>query len=156
AYLNGGLAALPLAVLCKLPEGRRLPQALREVVRAIEKRLGKEASHAEALRLLKAAGTLALMRVPKSKVEAIFEGVGLMSQLAAYDEAILEGVVKGKIEGKIEGMRDVLLLLGGRRFGQADDAVRSELTSIHDLDRLDRLTGALLTAGSWRELLETA
>ncbi|MGL4462127.1 MAG: hypothetical protein ACRC1K_08230, partial [Planctomycetia bacterium] len=156
AYLNGGLAALPLAVLCKLPEGRRLPQALREVVRAIEKRLGKEASHAEALRLLKAAGTLALMRVPKSKMEAIFEGVGLMSQLAAYDEAILEGVVKGKIEGKIEGMRDVLLLLGGRRFGQADDAVRSELTSIHDLDRLDRLTGALLTAGSWRELLETA
>ncbi|MGL5094840.1 MAG: hypothetical protein ACRDD1_04590, partial [Planctomycetia bacterium] len=135
----------------------------REVVRAIEKRLGKEASHAEALRLLKAAGTLALMRVPKSKMEAIFEGVGLMSQLAAYDEAILEGETKGRIKGKIEGAiegeirgrREVLLQLGGWRFGTADADVEAELAAIRDLGRLDRLTKAFSTVGSWRELLET-
>ncbi|MGL4464541.1 MAG: Rpn family recombination-promoting nuclease/putative transposase [Planctomycetia bacterium] len=159
AFLNGGLAALPLAVLCKMPEGQPLPEALREVVRAIERRLGKETSQAQAMRLLKAVSTLTLLRVPKSEMKTIFEGIETMTGMVAYDEAILEGETKGRIKGKIEGeikaRRDVLLQLGETRFGQADDAVQAELAAIQDLDRLGRLTGALLTANSWRELLAT-
>ncbi|MGL4464824.1 MAG: hypothetical protein ACRC1K_21940 [Planctomycetia bacterium] len=115
----------------------------------------RAASQAEAMRLLKAASTLTLLRVPKSEMETIFEGIETMTGMVAYDEAILEGVVKGKIEGKIEGKRDVLLQLGKTRFGEADAAVQAELAEISDLDRLGRLTGALLTANSWAELLAT-
>ncbi|MGL5097270.1 MAG: hypothetical protein ACRDD1_16915, partial [Planctomycetia bacterium] len=124
--LVGGLSLLPLAVLCRMPDDKPLPMALRDVVRAIEKRLGLEASHADALRLLKATSTLALMRAPKSKMGAIFEGVGLMSQLAAYDEAILEGETRGEMKGR----REVLRRQGSRSFGAPDEAAEAELASI--------------------------
>ncbi|MGL4464208.1 MAG: hypothetical protein ACRDD1_16770 [Planctomycetia bacterium] len=142
-----------------MPDDRPLPEALREVVRAIEKRLGKEASQPEAMRLLKAASTLTLLRASKSEVEAIFQGVGEMSQLTAYDEAILEGetkgLLKGEIKGEIKGRRDVLRRQGSRCYGAADAAVEMELASIDDLERLDRMIDALWTAGSWQEILAT-
>ena len=73
-------------------------------------------------------------------------------ELTAYDEATEEGEIRGEIKG-----RNLLLLrLGRRQFGALDASTEAELTSIRDLDRLDRLGDAISTAKSWQELLETA
>jgi predicted transposase YdaD len=147
AYLNGGLAALPLATLCQMPADKPLPEALRGVVHEIQQRLTKEASDAEGARLMTAAHILTGLRVRKSDLASIYRGVGLMSESTAYDEAIEEG--------GILLLQSVLLLQGRKRFGPPDDAYELELNSIHDLDRLKRLTTEVLTAKSWSELLAT-
>jgi transcription termination factor NusB len=48
-----------------------------------------------------------------------------------------------------------LLRLGRRQFGELDASIESELKSIRDLERLERLADAILTAKSWPELLAT-
>lgn len=146
-YLRAGIAALPLATLCQMPAGQPLPIALREVVREIERRLGKEAEHAEAMRLMTAAFILTQLRVPKRDLASIYKGVGLMSELTAYDEAVEEGAIKTS--------HNILLRQGRKRFGEPDAATEAALTAISDLDRLGRMTDAILTASSWEELLET-
>jgi len=162
-YLHAGLAALPLATLCQMPTGQPLPAALREVVREIERRLGKEATHAEAIRLMTAAYILTGLRVKKNDLATIYRGVGLMTESTAYDEAIEEGLIRGRSEGRTEGRSEgelarshrLLLRLGRRQFGVPDLSTEAELTSIRDLDHLERLADAILTANSWKELLST-
>jgi hypothetical protein len=148
AYLRGGVAALPLATLCQMPASQPLLEALREVVRAIEQRLGQEASPTEAARLMTATHVLTGLRVKKPDLASIYQGVGLMSELAAYDEAVEDGEIKGR--------HWVLLRLGQQRFGPPEPNMELELKSIRDLDRLGRLTAAILTVKSWPELLATS
>ncbi|HEV3384773.1 MAG TPA: hypothetical protein VG097_08150, partial [Gemmata sp.] len=66
----------------------------------------------------------------------------------AYDEAIEEGEIKRS--------HRFLLRQGEKQFGPLDASTEVELKSIRDLDRLDRLADAILTAKNWRELLATA
>ncbi|MGH7135497.1 MAG: hypothetical protein ACREHD_07135, partial [Pirellulales bacterium] len=47
-FLHGGLGLLPLATLCRMPEDKPLAEALREVVREIDRRLIQECEHAQA------------------------------------------------------------------------------------------------------------
>ena len=44
---------------------------------------------------------------------------------------------------------------GCRQFGDPDETIEAEIMAIRDLDRLDRLADAILTAKSWPELLAT-
>jgi Domain of unknown function (DUF4351) len=66
-----------------------------------------------------------------------------MSESTAYDEWIEQGAQR------------LLLRLARTKFGALDPAVESKLKSICDLDRLERLAVAMLTAKSWQELLAT-
>jgi hypothetical protein len=150
-YLHAGVGALPLAPLCAMPAGKPVPEALREVVHEIDRRLAKEVSHGEAVRLMTAAYILTGLRVKKGELSSIYRGIGLMHESTAYDEIIEEG----ELRGEIKRSHRMLLLQGGERFGQPDAAVESEVTAIRDLDRLDRLAHAVLTASSWQELLAT-
>lgn len=70
-----------------------------------------------------------------------------MTESTAYDEAVEEGELK----------RSYLLLLrqARTRFGAPEPELEIELKSIRDLDRLERLADAILTAKSWAELLAT-
>jgi predicted transposase YdaD len=147
SYLRAGLAALPLATLCQLPAERPLPDALWEVVREIERRLRAEANHGEAIRLMAAAYILTGLRVKKGELASIYKGIGLMQESTAYDE-ILE-------EGEVKRSHRLLLRQGHQRFGPPDAAIEGELTAIRDLDRLERMADAILTASSWQELLAT-
>jgi hypothetical protein len=70
-----------------------------------------------------------------------------MQESTAYDE-IME-------EGEIKRSHRVILLLGRDRLGAPVPDVEGDLTVIRDLDRLERLTRAVLTANSWQELLAT-
>ncbi len=65
-----------------------------------------------------------------------------MYESTAYDD-----------EGRAEDVHRLLLRLGRKRFGSADLSIESALTSIQDLERLERMAEALLTVNSWQELL---
>lgn len=149
--LQAGPAALPLATLCRMPTGQQLPDALRDVVLEIQRRLGRETSHAESMRLMTAAYILTGLRVRKTDLDSIYRGVGPMTESTAYDEAVEEG----ELRGKISNSHTLLLRQGRRQFGLADEATESELKSIRDLERLERLADAILSAKSWAELLAT-
>jgi hypothetical protein len=70
-----------------------------------------------------------------------------MHESTAYDMAVEEG--------RIEATHRVLLTLGRRLLGRPDPSVESALTSIQDVERLERITEAILTVKSWEELLST-
>jgi hypothetical protein len=63
---------------------------------------------------------------------------------------------EGKAEGKIETLREVLLRVGCKRFGEADAAILQLLPTITDIDRLIRMCDAILEAQSWSELVNVA
>jgi len=151
AFLHGGLGLLPLATLCRMPEDKPLPEALREVVREIDRRLAEEADHAQGVRLMTAAFILIGMRVQKEDLANIYDGVRIMHESTAYDVILDEG----RLEGEIRASHRMLLRQGRKRFGPSDAATESALTSIQDLDRLERMADAVLTVNSWQELLAT-
>jgi hypothetical protein len=146
-YLGGGVSLLPLATLCRLPPGRPVAIALRDVVQEIERRLAEECEHAEAARIMTAAFVLAGLRVDRKELGPIFDGVKIMHESSAYD-LILE-------EGGVREAQRIILRLGKRRFGNPDEATIKELSSIKDLDRLERLTDEILGASNWNELIAT-
>jgi hypothetical protein len=146
-FLHGGLGLLPLATLCRMPEDKPLAQALREVVREIDQRLVQECEHAQAVRLMTAAFILTGLRVKKVELAKIYEGVRVMHESTAYDMAVEEGEVRH--------CHRVLLQLGRKLLGSPDPSIESALTSIQDVERLDRMIGAILAVKSWQELLST-
>jgi len=154
-FLKGGLGLLPLAPLCKLPKGKPLTEALRDVVREIDRRLAAETNHAEAVKLMTGAYILTGARVPKDSLGAIYDGVKIMHESNAYDMILDEGRSEGRSEGLVEGEIRLLLRLGRKRFGRPNPKIKAALAAIKDTDRLERLGDAILTAKSWNELLAT-
>ncbi len=146
-FLHGGFGLLPLAPLCQMDADRPLEDSLREVVQEIDRRLANECEHAKAVRLMTAAFILSGLRVPLDSLEPIFEGVRLMHETMAWDYYLEEGARRGTVR--------VLLRLGQKRLGAPDEATVLTLNKIRDLDRLERLSDAILTATSWQELLAT-
>jgi hypothetical protein len=143
-YLNAGLGITPLAVLGALPDNVQEIDALREVVEKIEARLLAETTPENAARLLKAAYNLTILRVPRQNRGDIFRGVGIMK--TGYDELVEEGVKQ---------TQKILLRLGRRQIGVPTTEVEASIKSINDLDRLERMTEAVLNAKDWQELLQT-
>jgi hypothetical protein len=66
-------------------------------------------------------------------------------------QAILD---EGRQEGEVRGAQRILLHQGRRLLGEPDEATRSALTALTDLDRLSRLAERLLKVSSWEELLQ--
>ena len=62
-------------------------------------------------------------------------------------------IEEGRQEGRAGEARRIILRLGGIRFGEAGDAVRSRLEAISDLEQLGQLGERLLIASSWDQLL---
>jgi hypothetical protein len=146
-FLVGGLGTLPLATLGRLPEGLSVEDALPEIIRRMEERLTREAAPADAARLLTAAWVLTGLRVSRALAQKLYEGVRAMEESVTY-QMIVE-------EGEIKALQRTLLRQGLKRFGPPDEATRSALTGIGDLERLGRMTDRLLDVGSWAELLST-
>ncbi|HQU44906.1 MAG TPA: hypothetical protein PK867_18975, partial [Pirellulales bacterium] len=146
-FLHGGLGLLPLATLCRMPEDKPVAEALREVVREIDRRLIQECEHPQAVRLMTAAFILTGLRAKKENLASIYQEVRVMHESTAYDEAVEEG--------RIEASQRFLLKLGRKLLGPPDSSVESALTSIQDVERLERMVEAILTVKSWDELLST-
>jgi hypothetical protein len=146
-FLHGGVTLLPLATLCQLPADQPLTDALRNVVCEIDRRLSGECEHAQAARLMTAAFILTGLRVGRDALAPIYDGVRIMHESSAFELIEEEGFIKGE--------QHMLLRQGRKRLGPPDEASVASLKAIKDLDRLERLGDAVLTAGSWQELLAT-
>jgi hypothetical protein len=71
----------------------------------------------------------------------------LVRDSSAYEEFEENGAIR-------EAQR-IIIRVGQKRLGIADEATTAALKAIIDLDRLERLADAVLSAASWRELLAT-
>lgn len=63
-----------------------------------------------------------------------------MHESTAYDMAIEEGEVRRS--------HQILMLQGARQFGAPDSATEESIRAIQDLERLERMSVAVLTAKS--------
>ena len=147
SFLTGRLGLLPLAVLGKLPAHRSIEDAAQEVIQRIETRLPAELPRERAAVLMRATAILASMRIKKNDLSRLFQGVGLMGEVAASDYFTEQG--------EIRRLQKTLIKLGRRRFGHADEPSEAVLQSIVDLDRLERLEEAVFMVNSWQELINT-
>lgn len=146
-FLTGGLALLPLAPLCQLPDDVPLEQSVRDVVHQIDQRLAAEAPYDRAVKLMTATFVLAGLRMEKEALDHIFQGVKVMHESSAFD--LYEE------KGEIKASQRMLLRMGRNRFGPPDATTEAALRAIKSLDRLERMADAVLTANSWTEFLAT-
>jgi hypothetical protein len=58
-------------------------------------------------------------------------------------------------EGQVKATRENILVFGEERLGPCDEAVRSQLANVTDLDRLKRMIRRAAKAASWQEILDT-
>lgn len=58
-------------------------------------------------------------------------------------------------EGQMKHARKTILILGEDRFGSADESIKSQLSNITDLDRLERMILRTIEAADWQEILAT-
>ena len=64
-------------------------------------------------------------------------------------------VIEGQEKGQQKATREDILVVGEERLGPPDEAVRVQLASITDLQRLKRMVRRAAKAASWQEILET-
>lgn len=69
-------------------------------------------------------------------------------------QGITQGISQGITQGLSQGERQLLLLLGGQKFGAPSATVRSAINAITDPATLERLAPRLSIAGSWDDLLD--
>lgn len=147
ALLSSGLGALPLAPLCRLPEGLSLEEGMRWVVTRVLERLDEAGEPALVQRLFKAAFVLSTLRLDREQLRSLVKGLRIMGEHNIFEELV--------DEFRAEGVQRVLLHLGRKKCGEPDEATRLALAGITDLDRLDRLSERVLEVASWQELLQT-
>ncbi len=147
-FLHGQIELIPLATLCALPDDISPAEAMRKIIHEIDKRLSTECDHAVGMRLMTAAHVLVGLRIPRKKLDFVFEGVNVMfTEPAAIDEYMEEGAIRGS--------QRTILRQARHRLGPPSEENIAELKAIQDADRLDRLADAVLIASSWQELLAT-
>ena len=142
--VRGPLSVAPFAPIADAPKS-----AVPEILRTLEARFFQEAPQGEAKELLTATGVLLGLRYPRNVVREFVKGLGRMKESSFY-QMVLE---EGKAEGKAEEARNLILLLGGKRFGAPSAAVIAALNNVPDPERLETLAARLLEVESWEELL---
>ncbi len=143
-WLNAGLGLMPLAVLGKAPAGTTREKYLPKVVGQIADRAARDFP-AEASELLMSAFLLAGMHNDRTIIRAIFRGVLTMRDNVAY-QMILE-------EGAVDRAHHMISLLATSKFGEPTERQSAKLSTIEDLDRLDRLAVRVLKVATWDALL---
>jgi hypothetical protein len=100
---------------------------------------------------MRAAVILASTRVDKNDLSRLFQGVSLMSEMAASDYF----TEQGELQGKIKECRKLVIALGRTKFGHVDQTIEAVLNSSADIDRLERMAEAIFRANTWQDLLNT-
>jgi hypothetical protein len=134
-------------MLGRLPEGLSVEDGLAAVAQRVAERLINEAAGERAKKLLTDALLLTGLRVLRDVAVRIFRGVRMMEESDTY-LMILE-------QGQEQATRDGILVIGEERFGRVDEAVRSQLANVTDLERLRRMQRRAVKAADWQEILET-
>jgi hypothetical protein len=143
--LAGGLGAAPLAMLGRLPEGVELVEGLTGVAQRLMERLNRETTPDRARKLMTAAWVLTGLRLRRDVALQVFRGVPAMEESDTY-MAIID-------TGREREARRIILRQGEKRFGPPSEEVRTRVQAIADIERLEQLLDAILTATSWSDLL---
>jgi predicted transposase YdaD len=143
--LAGGLGTLPLAPISAVTE-RELPA----IIRRMDERLRRARARGLAESLWSATYILMGLRYSRELARQLLRGVRSMRESVTY-QAILE---EGEAKGAVAQTKKLLLLQGSSRFGSPDARTRAALKDLEDLERLEDLSVRLLTASSWRDLVE--
>jgi predicted transposase YdaD len=142
--LSGGVGPLALAPISAVSEGE-----VKGVIRRMKSRLTGPKALRRARDIMASAYVLLGLRYSDEIAHALFEEVVGMEESATY-QAIVR---KGREMGLTEEARQVLLMLGERRFGTPDAATRAAINATSDLPQLHELLVRLMTAASWQELV---
>ena len=138
--LAADLGVVPLAVLGRLPADLSVEQGLAAVAQQLVTRILSDAPPDRARKLLTDALLLAGLRIRREVATKIFRGVRVLEESDTYLMIVDIGQEKA--------MRRIILLLGEKRFGPPDEAVKAELSNITDLDQLTQLALRASEAGS--------
>jgi hypothetical protein len=88
---------------------------------------------------------LASLRVPRDRVNLIFEGATIMHETVAWDEIVEEAILNDQIQ--------TILVQGRQLFGDPNPKTEAAILSIRDAQRTKRMLAAILSAKSWKALL---
>jgi predicted transposase YdaD len=79
---------------------------------------------------------------------------GVFQMLDLRVSTTYQSILKeGEATGEAKGERQVLFLIGSKRFGEPDAATRAAIETITSPQRLEELAGRLLEVSSWADLL---
>ena len=141
--LTGGLGVLPLAPLSNVAESE-----LPNVIARMKERIDAEATREEAGKLWTATNVLMGLRYPEAVADTLLKGVRDMEESVTY-QAIMR---KGEVKGRQEGERQMLLLVGEKRFGVPDEATRARIEALTTREEIEGLVNRLLEVENWSEL----
>ncbi len=150
SLLAGPLAILPLAPLTSVARAE-----LPEVVRRMTVRLRAEATSSQAQELWSAAYILMELKYDNAFATQLLKGVLGMEDSVTYQEIIRKGKLERKLEGRAEEARNLLIRLGGKRYGTPDVPTQTAIDAIPSLEHLELLVERLLEVESWQELLSS-
>jgi predicted transposase YdaD len=149
ALLSGGLATLPLAPLTNVAT-----PDLPTVVRRMQTRIDAEAATTEEAGTLWVATYILLgLKYPQGLAGELLKGVRQMEESVTYQAILAEGAARGRDEGRASEAREIILRLGGKRFGAPSARAAAAIQAITSVERLEALVDRLLEAESWDELL---
>ncbi len=148
-----GLLAGPLGILPMAPLGSAEQSALPGLLRTMDRRFTQEVAPAEADHLRVVTYNLLGLRFAPAVIDQMMPGIRSLRDSLTYQAILEEGREEGREEGQLQGERRALLRVGTARLGPPDDATRSQVEAVTDIDSLDRLTDRVLTVSSWGELL---
>ena len=58
-------------------------------------------------------------------------------------------------EGQEKAHRKDILVVGEERFGPPDESVKTQLSTVTDLERLQRMHRRAVKAANWQEIIDT-
>lgn len=155
--LQGGPGILPMAPLCRLPEGVELEESLKTVIQQAIDRILQEAPLEAARRLVTAAYVLTGLRVSRTVAFELFKSVTIMKDSDTYQAILEEGVQKGREEGRGEGEHSeavkILLRLGKKKWGDPPSTFEDSLASISDLTQIEHFIDRIEECSGWEDLL---
>jgi predicted transposase YdaD len=146
--LAGNVATLPLAPIASV-SAAELPG----LIRRMEERFEHECDRPEIGNYWAATYLLMGLVFPENIAKALLKGVRNMKESVTYQAILREGKAEGRAEGKAEEAKRILLRQGRKRFGQPQASVKSQIESLADLRRLERLIDRVLDAKSWDDLI---
>jgi len=142
--LRGGLATLPLALLCDL--SNTTPE---NVVTSLETRIGAEAQIEERRKLWASTYLLAGVRyAPEIAGKLLEKAVEQMKESMTYQKILADG----REEGKAEGERTLFLKFASRRLGEPDAQTLAVVESA-STETIEHWMEEILRVESWAELI---
>lgn len=142
--LNAPLALLPLTPLTNVSA-----EDLPGVVQRMEERIDAEAPAEERGLLWTTTALLLGLKYDAAFSNELLKGVMGMKESSTY-QFILE---EGAQQGELREARRLVLLMGGKRFGEPDAQTQAALDKITSQQQLEQLATRLFDVESWQELL---